>query len=81
MLTSLPGAASPMKPARRAARAPHDITGIAIPVIAPTPGEAAISGLPADGSHVACRLTPSPPPAGWTLTATGPGGTDQATAP
>ncbi|MCB0971273.1 MAG: sigma-70 family RNA polymerase sigma factor [Acidimicrobiales bacterium] len=46
-----------------------------------TPGEAAISGLPADGSHVACRLTPSPPPAGWTLTATGPGGTDQATAP
>ena len=41
MLTSLPGAASPMKPARRAARAPHDITGIAIPVIAPTPGEAA----------------------------------------
>ncbi|MCB0962591.1 MAG: sigma-70 family RNA polymerase sigma factor [Acidimicrobiales bacterium] len=44
-------------------------------------GEPAISGLAADGSHVACRFTPSPPPGGWTLTATGPGGTDQATAP
>lgn len=44
-------------------------------------GEPAISGLAADGSHVACRFTPSPPSGGWTLTATGPGGTDQATAP
>ncbi len=50
------------------------IVSIAAADIAP------ITGLPADGSTVACRLTPSPPIGGWTLTATGPGGTDTATA-
>ena len=40
-----------------------------------------LTGLAASGATVACRATPGAPPGGWTLTATGPGGTVTATVP
>ena len=42
--------------------------------------EATQSGLPGDGSRVVCRLLPTGPVGGWTLTATGPGGSATASA-
>jgi RNA polymerase sigma factor (sigma-70 family) len=39
-----------------------------------------VSGLPPDGTRAVCRPTPGAPPGGWTLTASGPGGTTTATA-
>lgn len=39
-----------------------------------------LSNQPADGSRVVCRPTPGNPPGGWHLTATGPGGSDSASA-
>lgn len=53
-----------------------DATTVAIGTGAGNP----TSGLPPDGTTVICRATPSPPPSGWTLTATGPGGTATASA-
>jgi RNA polymerase sigma factor (sigma-70 family) len=41
---------------------------------------ATASGLPPNGSRVVCRPTPGAPPGGWTLTATGPGGSATASA-
>jgi hypothetical protein len=38
------------------------------------------ANLPGDGSRVVCRLLPGGPLGGWTLTATGPGGTATASA-
>jgi len=34
----------------------------------------------ADGIATGCRVTAAPPPSGWTVTATGPGGQAQANA-
>jgi len=42
--------------------------------------EAPIDGLPGDGSRVVCRLLPTAPLGGWTLTASGAGGSATATA-
>ena len=39
-----------------------------------------LTGQAPDGSRVICRPTPGNPPGGWHLTATGPGGSDAATA-
>jgi RNA polymerase sigma factor (sigma-70 family) len=39
-----------------------------------------LEGLPPNGSAVACRTSIGPPPGGWTLTATGPGGSTTASA-
>lgn len=38
-------------------------------------GETTQSNLPPDGQRIVCRPGPTPPNSGWTLTATGPGGT------
>lgn len=46
-----------------------DATSVAV-----TASDVSSTGLPPDGTTVACRSTPSAPPGGWTLTATGPGG-------
>lgn len=42
--------------------------------------EATQANLPGDGSRVVCRLLPTPPLGGWTLTATGAGGSTTAKA-
>ena len=42
--------------------------------------ETTLSNLPGDGSRVVCRLLPGGPLGGWTLTATGAGGSTTATA-
>jgi RNA polymerase sigma factor (sigma-70 family) len=72
-----PGGACP--PARWATTLSWRTAGATTVEIRAT-GVATVDGLPTAGTHRTCRFSPSPPPGGWTLVVTGPGGTIDATA-